>query len=117
MKPPHTLNRLLVDIFERKKQNLETLEDVHLSWHVHQEDGSNGSLSLTVTFLRLVESVSFQDAKQILLPTEKKTWTISSLQAYPLNFSYFFKLQPHVLCGKSHIVGAAESDLVRSDHN
>lgn len=45
---------------------------VHLSGHVHQQYSCDGSLSLTVSLLRTIESVSLQHAEQVLLPT----WTI-----------------------------------------
>lgn len=43
----------------------------HLSWHMHQQHGSNGSLSLTITLFWPMQSVSLQHSKQVLLPADE----------------------------------------------
>lgn len=41
----------------------------YLSWHMHQEYRSDGSLGLTITLFRAVQSISLQYAEQVLLST------------------------------------------------
>lgn len=41
---------------------------IHLCWHMHQEHSSDGSLGLTITLFRAMQSISLQHAEQVLLP-------------------------------------------------
>lgn len=44
---------------------------VYLCWHVHQENSSDGSLSLAVTLVRTKQTVSLQDVEEALLPADR----------------------------------------------
>lgn len=43
---------------------------VYLCWHVHEENRSDGSLSLAVTLVRTEQTVSLQDVEEALLPAD-----------------------------------------------
>lgn len=47
------------------------LLNIHLSWHVHEQQSGDGSLSLTISLLGTMQSVSFEHTEQVLLPTSR----------------------------------------------
>ena len=44
----------------------------YLSWHMHKQDSSNGSLSLAVSFFWSVQSVGLKNTEQVLLPVDSQ---------------------------------------------
>lgn len=45
---------------------------------MHQENSSNGSLSLTVALVRTIQTVSLQDVKEALLPESRNVESLYS---------------------------------------
>lgn len=45
---------------------------VYLCRHMHEENSSDGSLSLTVTLVRTIQTISLQDVEEALLPESRK---------------------------------------------
>lgn len=60
---------------------VEFLMCADLSWHMHQENSSDGSLSLTVALLRTMQCISLKHTEQVLLPACENIYIGSCLAA------------------------------------
>lgn len=68
--PANLIIKTIYSIFGSSGQH-GRLVCVYLCWHVHQENSSDGSLSLAVTLVRAKQTVSLQDVEEALLPADR----------------------------------------------